>query len=220
MKNYRILIIEDEQLLCKSYEFLLKKLDNSSLFFHIDIANTFDQAIVLISGASYDLVILDIRLPNPINGEIENGEILGEKIRNKNFKTKILVITAQTNKYSFYTIFKNIKPEGFLTKYELDKKQFTNAILTLLNTNTTYYSNSINKYLNTTINNNYKLDNLDIKLLYLLSNCLSTQEISNNLLLSPSGIEKRKRKLARFFDLENSKTSRLVIAAKKHGFLE
>lgn len=222
MKKYRILIVEDIPIICQFYEGELQKLAEKNLRFVVDVAHTFDMAshkLKIATPTHYDLVLLDIRLRDIKKRKTHDGETLGKKIRQLMPEAKIMVITAYDNGFRFHTIFKSINPEGFVMKHELTDNELTRAIELLLQ-NKSYYSDSITRYLNQQVTTPFKIDDLDRKLLYLLSNCLTTKEISKRLPLSESGIEKRKRNLGKVFHLENAKTPTLIQMAKKHGYLD
>ncbi|MEL7270669.1 MAG: response regulator [Bacteroidota bacterium] len=222
MKPYQILIVEDIPLICQYYESVFNKLSSDKISFTIDTANTLDLAKSKIDGAklsnSYEIVLLDLRLRDVQKKVTKDGEDLGVLIRRQLPGTKILVITSYDNHFRFHTVFQNISPEGFIIKQELNDEELKKAILNLFD-DRNYYSGSVSKYLNGLASTKHKLDDIDRQLLNFLSDCLTTKEISKKLPLSQSGIEKRKRNLSKFFNLDDAKTVSLVKAAKENGFL-
>lgn len=223
-KLYRILIIEDEPILCQYYEGLLKEMSVNDQQFTIKVAHSFDTASNLLTYATskqdyFDLVLLDIRLRDVAKKKTYDGEGLGIQIRKLMPNTKIMVITSHDNNFRYHTIFKSMQPDGFMIKYELSDGEFIKAIELLLE-GKNYYGASVTRYLNAQIGNKNNIDDLDRRLLYLLSNCLTTKQIAKILPLSPSGVEKRKRKLSELFNLENAKTVTIIFAAKEHGYLD
>jgi len=222
--THRVLIIEDIPILCDYYKSMLGKMEDARQRFSVETINTFHEASASLEKALkqnnvFDLALLDIRLWDKENRKTYDGEELGKRIRHQMPTAKIMVITSHDNNFRYHTIFENVYPDGFMLKYEVSDKEFTKAIRLLL-TNKNYYGSSATKYLNAQINNKARLDNLDRKLLHLLSNCLTTKEISKILPLSESGVEKRKRNLSRFFDLEDARTVNIIKAAKENGYLD
>lgn len=62
----KLLIVEDSKMLCKTFEELLKKYTN----FDFDIAQTYEEASVLISKTRYEFAVADMNLPDAKGGEI------------------------------------------------------------------------------------------------------------------------------------------------------
>ena len=83
MKNTKIVIIEDENLIIKILEFLLKK-EGYTIF----IAKDGDQGIQLINDINPDIVITDIMLP------YKSGLEITAHIKEHNLKAAIIIISA------------------------------------------------------------------------------------------------------------------------------
>ena len=80
----RILIIEDEQ---KTAAYLRKGLTESG--FIVDIANNGDEGFFLATTHEYDLIILDVMLPE------QDGWSVIIRIRQKNIQTPVIFLTAR-----------------------------------------------------------------------------------------------------------------------------
>lgn len=81
----RILIVEDEKDLC---QMIAKSLKESG--YEVDIANNGNEAMELLDVENYDLIVLDLNLP-----EIDGIEIL-EEFRTFNQDTKIIILSARS----------------------------------------------------------------------------------------------------------------------------
>lgn len=81
----KILLVEDEELLSNVITKGLKKLG-----FAVDQAYDGETALYLYEVNSYDLIILDLNLP-----VIDGMDVLG-RIRQDDFKTKILILSARS----------------------------------------------------------------------------------------------------------------------------
>lgn len=81
----RILIVEDEKDLC---QMIAKSLKESG--YEVDIANNGNEAMELLNVENYDLIVLDLNLP-----EIDGMEIL-EEFRTFNQDTKIIILSARS----------------------------------------------------------------------------------------------------------------------------
>ncbi|WP_277261328.1 response regulator transcription factor [Peptoniphilus lacrimalis] len=81
----RILIVEDEKDLC---QMIAKSLKESG--YEVDIAYNGNEAMELLDVENYDLIVLDLNLP-----EIDGMEIL-EEFRTFNQDTKIIILSARS----------------------------------------------------------------------------------------------------------------------------
>lgn len=81
--NKRILVIDDDKLICYG---LKKALNNGSV--GVETASTASEALLALTACSYDLCLLDIRLPDV------NGFKMMQIIKDVCPKTKIIVMTA------------------------------------------------------------------------------------------------------------------------------
>ena len=80
----KILIVEDEIKLTQALEFLFKKQK-----IDVEIANDGEEGLMLATKDIYDVVVLDIMLPN-----VSGLEIL-QHMRDKGVKTPVLMLTAK-----------------------------------------------------------------------------------------------------------------------------
>ncbi len=83
-ENMKILIVEDEVKLTQALQFLLKKQKIDA-----EIANDGEEGLMLSEKDIYDVVVLDIMLPN-----VTGLEIL-ESMRKKGINTPVLMLTAK-----------------------------------------------------------------------------------------------------------------------------
>ncbi|MEM8508796.1 MAG: hypothetical protein AAF717_13245 [Bacteroidota bacterium] len=197
----RILIIEDEPTLSDAYVFILNGLleKNKIDAFKAYVCNDFQKAIKTIkemAGSSEipELCILDYRLK--ITGsDDENGLDLGIMVREHFPSCKIMLITSIADKYLYHTIIEILKPAAFLIKSEIDYRKTGEDILSVLE-GKLIYSKTIYDFVKDDPYIQHSLDNLDMKLLKLLSERMSLAKIASKLELSVSGVEYRKRKLS------------------------
>jgi len=225
LKNYSVLIIDDHPFISEAYknalDFISEK--NTNMCFSVDTANTCDAAYLKIKKSErllkkYDLIFLDIKLPPSKDGKIISGEDLGLKINTIFPESKIIVSTTFNDSYRIHSIFKNINPDGFLIKNDIDLTEIVMAIKTVL-CNPPYYSDTVIKYLRKEISNDLLLDKIDRKLLYELSLGVKTKDLPDKLPLSIAGIERRKRQLKMIFDVSKQNDNSLITVAKEKGFI-
>ena len=70
-----------------------------------------------------DIVFLDISLPPSADGEYLSGEDLGIAIKKLLPKCKIVVATTFNDNYRIQAILKNVNPDGFLIKNDVNKDE-------------------------------------------------------------------------------------------------
>lgn len=80
---YKLLLVEDNEMIVKGLVFSLKQND-----FLVNVAYSYKEAIDLIKPESYDLIILDITLPDG------NGIDLGKYVK-ENASTPLMFLTAK-----------------------------------------------------------------------------------------------------------------------------
>jgi hypothetical protein len=119
------------------------------LHFELNFCKDFESAFLKIQNLQtnkifYDLSILDLRLKDNKINPLFNDENLGVLIRKFSPNTRLLYITYTEDNYLFYKIFKNISPEGFILKYEIEDIEFLKkGIITILNQGTIYSETTI-----------------------------------------------------------------------------
>ena len=221
--RYNLLIVDDHPLTCTGYKLLLenKSQENGSKTYKTDTAFNFKEAVnktLKKNTIPYDIVILDIQMPAYEEEKIFSGEDLGLRLKKQNPKIKLMVITNLSNNHKLYNIFKNLNPEAILIKSDIDEHIFIKAIENVIN-NKTFYSFKFNDLIRKQFTTNYTLDTVDREILYFLSIGIKTKDLPNKVYLSISGIEKRKRILRAYFNIDATSDLELLIAAKEKGFL-
>lgn len=224
MNEYNVLIIEDHPLITEAYKkaFSQISLKNPKLNFIISTANNCDTAYLKIKEASkrqgLDIVFLDIKLPPSQKGVILSGEDLGLKVIELLPNSKIIVSTTFNDNYRMNSIFKNLNPEGFLIKNDLNPKELVLAIESIIEGNS-YYSKSVIELMRKLTANDFLIDAIDRKLLYELSKGTKMSQLPDIIPLSISALEKRKRVLKEVFDLVDKEDRDLFRIAEEKGFI-
>lgn len=218
-----ILIIEDHKFLSDTLKMVLNLIpqNQSLLKFNIDQALDYESGLSKIEETKtkefFNVVILDISLGKSKDGEKRTGEELGILIRKHTPKTKIIVLTSHSDGFRINSIMKNINPEGFLIKNNAsDHKLFQEVIIKILK-GQTYYCNTVSDILRRENRLAYKLDDIDIKILYELSIATRKKDMPNYIPLQLRSIEKRHRRLKEVFEVDSDRN--LVLKAKENGFL-
>ncbi|MDO6595466.1 DNA-binding response regulator [Oceanihabitans sp. 2_MG-2023] len=222
-EKIRILMTDDHPIIIEGYQNTLLATKKETQELQIDIANTCDQSITLMQKSReeenpYTVLFMDISLPPSADGSITSGEDLSKYARTILPNAKIVILTMFNEPYRIHNIIKEIKPEGFVIKSDLTSRELASAFQAVIN-NPPFYSTTVTKYLQTTLDSEIEIDDIDRKILYLLSQGIKTKSLTKHLGISTSSVEKRKKNLKEVFYITDSQDETLLIEARKKGFL-
>jgi len=224
MKIYSVLIVDDHPLICESYQDAFKKVSSldKNIDFKFEVVHDSDSAIEKIDEYSknknLDIIMLDINIPPSKDGKVLSGEDLGLKVKQALPNAKIMIATMYNDNFRLNSILKNIDPEGFIVKNDINSEELVVAIQKVID-KPPYYSPSVLNLMRSQIANDYILDKTDRKLLYELSIGSKMKDLPNVLFLSIAGVERRKRRLKDIFGVKNQSDRELLLIAKEKGFI-
>lgn len=222
-ETIRILMTDDHPIIIEGYQNTLIATKKEDQELQIDIANNCDQSISFMRQAidnnePYHIFFMDISLPPSSDNEFMSGEDLAKYARRIMPKAKIIMLTMFNEPYRIHNIITAIDPEGFLIKSDLTSSELASAFQTVL-TKPPFYSATVSKTIRKTITNDIKLDDIDRKILYLLSQGTRTKSLKDHFDISLSAIEKRKKQLKITFNVDDGSDERLLSLAKEAGFI-
>ena len=221
-EHYKILMVDDHPMIIEGYQNTLLATKKEHQHLTIDIANTCDMANQLIKKSAnedpYNICFFDIKLPPSEDGLITSGEDLAKIARVYLPNAKVIILTMFNESYRIHNIIKEISPEGLLIKSDLTSSELAEAFQKIL-VNPPYYSSTVSGFLKTTQTTDIYLDDINRKMLHLLSQGVKTKSLKDYINLSMSGIEKRKKQLKLLFDVEDGKDETLLNNAREKGFL-
>ena len=222
-QHIKILMVDDHPIIIEGYQNSLLATSKPHQHLKIDIANDCEMANTLILKAAnqsehYDICFFDISLPPSNDGQITSGEDLAKIAKVYMPKAKIVILTMFNESYRVHNIIKEINPEGMLIKSDLTSSELAEAFQSIL-VNPPYYSSTVSNFLKSTTTSDIYVDEINRKILYLLSQGIKTKSLKEHIDLSMSAIEKRKKQLKLLFDVENGKDEALLEEARKRGFL-
>jgi len=222
MTDLRILMVDDHPIIIEGYQNVLMatKKDDQNLI--IDTANNCDMAEAMISRAGndvhYDICFFDISLPPSEDGRYTSGEDLAILAKQTFPKAKIIILTMFNESYRIHNIIREINPDGFLIKSDLTSMELADAFQHIIKS-PPYYSSTVHNYVKQTLTSEIYVDDINRKILHLLSQGIKTKSLKEHIGLSMSGIEKRKKQLKLLFDVEDGKDETLLNAAREKGYL-
>ena len=222
MQHINILMVDDHPIIIEGYQNTLMATKKNDQTLLIDTANSCDAANQLMQRAAkekpYDICFFDISLPSSADGSINSGEDLAKIARNLLPNAKIVILTMFNESYRIHNIIKEISPDGFLIKSDLTSSELAEAFQHILNS-PPYYSSTVSNFLRKSITSDIYVDDINRKILHLLSQGIKTRSLTEHIDLSMSAIEKRKKQMKLLFSVEDGKDETLLEEARKKGFL-
>ncbi|MEZ4855021.1 MAG: response regulator [Gelidibacter sp.] len=222
MQHLNILMVDDHPIIIEGYQNTLmatKKEDQTLL---IDTANDCESANELLQKASqskpYDVCFFDISLPSSADGKINSGEDLAKICRTLMPEAKVIILTMFNESYRIHNIIKEVNPDGFLIKSDLTSSELAEAFQHIL-ISPPYYSSTVNNFLKKSVITDIHLDDINRKILHLLSQGIKTRSLREYIDLSMSAIEKRKKQMKLLFSIDDGKDESLIEEARNKGFL-
>lgn len=222
MQEIKILMVDDHPMIIEGYQNTLMATKNEDQVLLIDTAGNCDVANDLLQKAAknkpYDICFFDISLPSSSDGQITSGEDLAKITRDIMPETKIIILTMFNESFRIYNIIKEVSPDGFLIKSDLTSMELAEAFQHILKS-PPYYSSTVNEYLKKTITSEVYIDDINRKILHLLSKGIKTRSLREHIDLSMSAIEKRKKQMKLLFSITDGKDESLLEEAREKGFL-
>jgi DNA-binding NarL/FixJ family response regulator len=217
------LIVDDHPIITEAFENSLKSVESETDFiFEITTTNSLSDALRAVNAwkdkTQAIIVFIDIQMPPEVDVKLFSGEDLGIEVRKILPDAKIIICTAQSNNYRLSSIIKNIDPEGFLVKSDLNAHLLKTSIQRVI-ANPPVYSARILKLLRKQMVNDFNLDKIDRQILFELSLGTNTKDLPKIIHLSLTAVERRKRLLKETFNVKDSKDSTLIKEARNKGFI-
>lgn len=217
MKNTKILIVDDHEVVRDGLKNILTSLDNISI---AGEAGNGEDAVKMYTSLKPDLVIMDISMPG-MNG-IEATRVIKEKDPD----ARILILTMHDNQEYLNQIIRS-GAKGFILK-NTDKEELLDAVKTVANGDN-FFSKDISKLIidnyirtakETEKNDGYKevpLTKREIEILKLIASGYSNQEIANILYISYNTVDTHRKNIMHKLSIKN--TAGLVRYAIEKGLI-
>ena len=222
MKHINILMVDDHPIIIEGYQNVLMATKDEDQTLLIDTANNCDTAQLMINRASkgtpYDVCFFDISLPASEDGKYASGEDLALLAKKVMPEAKIIILTMFNESFRIHNIIKEINPDGFLIKSDLTSMELADAFQQILRF-PPYYSSTVSNYIKKTISSDIYIDDINRKILHLLSQGIKTKSLIEYIPLSMSAIEKRKKQLKLLFSVMDGKDETLLQEAREKGYL-
>lgn len=171
------------------------------------------EALALIMAHQPDLAILDIKMP------FFTGLQIAEKCKDAEIKTKIVLITFEKDE-AIYNTAKSLGIFGYVLK-EFALDEIENCIHSVLN-NTPYFSPELVEYIevDSAKEKIRSLTKTEIKVLKLIGETKTAQEIAEKLFISARTVEKHKSNIRQKLALDSNSASLYLFAQDVSNYLK
>ena len=149
---------------------------------------------------------------------LKTGGDIAQVIRLKFPAAKILFISGLLNSLDLESLLKDSEPEGIIEKADIEFRDLSTIFLKIIEGDY-YYSTSIQEKIKENQSKYYFLDYLNLKIIQLISQGVTTKNLPKYLPISLSAIHKRKSKIKIMLNIENSSTETLINECKRLGLI-
>lgn len=220
----KILIVDDHPMTVDSYINLLSDVDfqkiQPSFIKSYNCEDAYNKIkLQQIQNINIDFALLDISLPPFKEFNINNGIDIAIFIRKKFVNCKIVLLTMHSDPLTVDKIIKEIKPEGFISKSDINFELFPIICKKILEGDI-YLSNTIIQSQRNLFKKNINWDKHDNQILTLIYQGVKTVNLPKYIPLSMSAIEKRKANIKDQLLKGKGSDKDLIEKAKKLGLLQ
>jgi len=166
----------------------------------------------------YDLIISDLHFPSEKTEGLTTGFEFVSKLKESFPSARLIILSSINNGSIIRETIKNIDPESLIVKTGLTPDILYASFLAVANEQT-FYCGTVNNILKKQVQNEFLLDDINLKILLGISKGIRTKDLSDHINLSLSAIEKRKNRIKNIFDIESGGDERLIQEARNRGFI-
>jgi DNA-binding NarL/FixJ family response regulator len=220
---YTLFIVDDHPMTVDGYENLLSEVDDSQYEFSFikayDCKTAFNKINEYVAlNKTIDLALLDINLPEYVEHNIFSGVELANYLKKKFPDCKLVLLSMRNEPLLIDKIIKNLNPEGFISKNDINFEQFPIICKNIIH-GETFQSKTINEARRELFKININWDVHDSQIILLLSEGVKTINLPEYIPLSMSAIEKRKANIKAQLINGSGNDKELIQTAKKLGLI-
>lgn len=197
MKNRKkhILVIDDHPMNSDAYINLIRSKEefNKTIFHKGTDCHTAYKLIkqAEITETPFDVALIDISIPEYREQKLLSGTDVAILIRNTFPDCIIIMLTMHNESLVLFNAYKQVNPEGFISKNYIDFEMFPEVFDRIVNIEN-YFSPSINNAIQQLLKKTLSWDEFDTQILLFLEKGIQTKDLPEYINLSLSTIEKRK----------------------------
>lgn len=189
------MVIDDHPINSDAYINLIKSRDefNETIFHKATDCYTAFKLIkqAEITENPFDVALIDISIPEYREEKLLSGTDVAILIRNTFPDCIIIMLTMHNESLVLFNAYKQVNPEGFISKNDIDFEMFPEIFDKIVNVEN-YFSTSINNAIQQLLKNALSWDEFDTQILLFLEKGIQTKDLPEYINLSLSTIEKRK----------------------------
>lgn len=189
------MVIDDHPINSDAYINLIKSRDefNETIFHKATDCYTAFKLIkqTEITENPFDVALIDISIPEYREEKLLSGTDVAILIRNTFPDCIIIMLTMHNESLLLFNAYKQVNPEGFISKNDIDFEMFPEIFDRIVNVEN-YFSTSINNAIQQLLKNALSWDEFDTQILLFLEKGIQTKDLPEYINLSLSTIEKRK----------------------------
>ena len=218
--NLSVLAIDDHMVVLEGYRSIFKMLEGKS-FDGLSFTKARDcksgyEVIEKHKDNPFDIAVIDYSIPEYTEMKFFSGHDVAVHLRKSMPNCRIVMMTMHKEMEIMNNILLNVNPEGFINKSDCNTEEIEECFKTVLEDDV-YYSKTISSYIKRQ-EKGILLDEVDTKIIILLSKGIRTKNLSKYIPLSDSAIEKRKYKVKKMLDVTGDDEA-LIAEARKQGYI-
>ena len=215
-----VLAIDDHMVVLEGYRSIFSMLEGKN-FKGLDFTKARDcrsgyEALEKHRDTPFDIAVIDYSIPEYSEMRLFSGHDMAVHVRKLMPDCKIVMKTMRKEVEIMSNILTNVNPEGFINKSDCNTEEIAECFEAVLN-DEKYYSPTILSYIKRQ-QKGIMLDDIDTKIIILLSKGIRTKNLSKYIPLSDSAIEKRKYKVKKILDVTGDDEA-LIAEARKQGYI-
>ncbi len=214
-KKINILVVDDHQMNSDAYINLIKSSQGKNEIIFQKAIDCYSAFKVIKqaekTSSSIDIALIDISIPEYKEEKLLSGTDVALLLRNSFPDCLIIMLTMHTEPLILFNVFKQVNPEGFISKNDIDFEMFPEVFDRIVNIEN-YFSTTINTAIQSLLKQTLKWDEFDTQIILLLDKGIQTKDLPQYIELSLSSIEKRKAALKT--QIFNQKVSDKVLIEK------
>lgn len=221
MKNIlHVLAIDDHVVVLEGYHSIFKSLDTAP-FNQLKFIKAIDcksgyEVIENHKLKPFDIAVIDYSIPHYPERRLHNGVDVAMLIRKHMPQCKIIIMTMHKEMDILARVFRKINPEGFINKSDCTTDELIAGFSKVLE-GEIFHSRIIMDYLKR-MEKGIGLEDIDIRIILLLSKGIKNKNLEKYIPLSASAIEKRKYKMKRLLDIKGD-DEELIHVARIQGYI-
>lgn len=216
-KKINILVVDDHQMNSDAYINLIKSSQGKNEIIFQKAIDCYSAFKVIKqaekTSASIDIALIDISIPEYKEEKLLSGTDVALLLRNSFPDCLIIMLTMHTEPLILFNVFKQVNPEGFISKNDIDFEMFPEVFDRIVNIEN-YFSTTIKTAIQSLLKQTLKWDEYDTQIILLLDKGIQTKDLPQYIDLSLSSIEKRKAILKRQILDQKSSDKELIAKCK------